>query len=94
MANLINGRDVIPDMRGRIDRVSISLNAPTSERYLEICEPRFGVGSYEALISFIEECRSVVGNVTVTAVSGSISDDEEAECAAIARRMGVRYFTR
>lgn len=94
LANLINDRDVIPDMKGRIDRVSISLNAPNAERYFEICEPRFGIGSYDALISFIEECKEVLGNVTVTSVSGSISQAEEYECEDMARRMGIRYFSR
>ena len=94
LANLINNRDVIPDMKGRIDRVSISLNAPNAERYFEICEPRFGIGSYDALISFIEECKEVLGNVTVTSVSGSISQAEEYECEDMARRMGIRYFSR
>ena len=94
LANLINDRDVIPDMKGRIDRVSISLNAPNAERYFEICEPRFGIGSYDALISFIEECKEALGNVTVTSVSGSISQAEEYECEDMARRMGIRYFSR
>ena len=94
LANLINDRDVIPDMKGRIDRVSISLNAPNAERYFEICEPRFGIGSYDALISFIKECKEILGNVTVTSVSGSISQAEEYECEDMARRMGIRYFSR
>lgn len=94
LANLINDRDVVPDMVGRIDRVSISLNAPNAERYNEICRPRFGIVSYDALISFIEGCRDILGNVTVTTVSGSITQAEEKECEDMARRMGVRYFSR
>ena len=94
LCNLINGRDVIPDMKGRIDNVSISINAPNAERYLEICDPKFGIESYDALISFIEGCVGIVPGVTVTTVSGSITDGEEKECAAIAKRLGVRYFSR
>ena len=94
LCNLINGRDVIPDMKGRIDNVSISINAPNAERYLEICNPKFGIESYDALISFIEGCVGTVPGVTVTTVSGSITDEEEKECAAIAKRLGVRYFSR
>ena len=94
LGNLINGRDIVPDMVGRIDRVSVSLNAPNAERYLEVCRPRFGIDSYDALISFIEECKDILGNVTVTSVSGSITQAEEYECESMARKMGVRYFSR
>ncbi len=94
LGNLINGRDVIPDMKGRIDNVSISLNAPNAERYLEVCDPKFGIESYDALMSFIEGFIGTVPGVTVTTVSGSISDEEERECAAIAKDLGVRYFSR
>ena len=94
LANLINGRDVVPDMLGRIDRVSISLNAPNAERYMEICEPEFGIGSYDSLMDFIKRCKEIIGNVTVTSVSGSITQAEEYECERIARSLGVRYFSR
>lgn len=94
LANMINGRDVVPGMVGRIDRVSISLNAPTADAYNELCRPRFGIDSYDALISFIEECRDVLGNVTVTWVSGSITQAEEYECERVARSLGVRHFSR
>ncbi len=94
LGRLINGKDIVPDMVGRIDRVSISLNAPNEERYLEICKPEFGAGSYDELLSFIMRCKELLGNVTVTSVSGSITQAEEYECEDMARRMGIRYFSR
>lgn len=94
LANLINGRDVIPEMKGRIDNVSVSLNAPSEERYMEICSPRFGIGSYDALLDFIKGCKGVVPGISVTCVSGSITQAEEYECERIARELGVRFFSR
>ena len=34
-ANLIQGRDVLPDLKGRVDTLSISLNANTAAEYVE-----------------------------------------------------------
>lgn len=94
LANLINDRDVVPSMEGRIDRVSISLNAPNAERYMEICNPRFGIGSYEALLSFIRECIETIRDVTVTIVSGPLTQAEEYECERIAASLGARFLVR
>ena len=38
-ANLILGRDVCPELKGRIDTVSISLNAITAQEYVALCHP-------------------------------------------------------
>ena len=39
-ANLILGRDVTPDLKGRIDVLSISLNGSTAEEYCAVTHPR------------------------------------------------------
>lgn len=38
-ACLIHGRDVLPELAAAVDDVSVSLNAPTRERYVELCRP-------------------------------------------------------
>ena len=38
-AGLIHGRDVLPELAEAVDEVSVSLNAPNRERYLELCLP-------------------------------------------------------
>lgn len=38
-ACLIHGRDVLPELGGAVDAVSVSLNAPSASRYLELCRP-------------------------------------------------------
>jgi TatD family-associated radical SAM protein len=38
-ACLIHGRDVLPALAAAVDEVSVSLNAPDRERYLELCLP-------------------------------------------------------
>ena len=94
LGNLINGRDTVPEMEGLIDSVSISLNAPNEEEYLEVTKSRFGPGSYQAVLDFIRECRQRICGVTVSVVGGSISEESEEECSRMAREMNVAFRVR
>ena len=94
LGNLINGRDIVPEMEGLIDSVSISLNAPNEEEYLEVTKSRFGPGSYQAVLDFIRECRQRICGVTVSVVGGSISPGSEEECSRMARQMNVAFRVR
>ena len=94
LGNLINGRDIVPEMVGLVDSVSISLNASGPEEYLEVTRSKYGPGSYDAVLGFISECRESIGDVTVSVVGGSISSESEDACASIAREMGVRFRVR
>jgi len=38
-ACLIHGRDVLPLLSESVDKVSVSLNAPTFDKYVEMCRP-------------------------------------------------------
>jgi len=94
LGSLINGRDIVPEMAGKIDRISISLNAPNAERYDEVCRSRFGLEAFPAILEFIRECRETIPGVTVSVVSGSISQAEEDECERMARSMNVAFRSR
>ncbi len=94
LGDLINGRDIVPELAECIDRVSISLNASSSEEYLEITRSRFGIDSYDAVLKFIEKCRESIGGVTVSIVGGYIPPESEEECSRIAQRMGVAFRVR
>ncbi len=94
LGNLINKRDIVPEMEGVFDAVSISLNASSAEEYLEVSRPAFGEGSYEAVLAFIRECRQRIPSVTVSVVGGSISPESEDKCARIARELGAAFRVR
>jgi TatD family-associated radical SAM protein len=94
LGSLINGRDIVPEMVGLVDSVSISLNAKDAEEYLDVTRSRFGIESYDAVLRFIEECRKQIDGVTVSIVGGSIPQSSEDECARIADRMGVAFRVR
>lgn len=91
---LINGRNIVPEMKGRIDRVNISLNAPDAVRYDQVCRSRFGLDAFPAILDFIRDCRENINGVTVSVVSGSITQAEEDECMRMASEMGVGFRSR
>lgn len=51
LANLYHKRNVVPELAKVVDRVSISLNAPTAEKYQEIVRPQFD-NAFESMLEF------------------------------------------
>ena len=94
LGNLINGRDIPPLLEGLVDTVSISLNTPDKETYLDLVRPKFGEQSFEAMLSFAEECVKYVPKVVLTTVDTTITKEQEKECADICRRIGAAYRIR
>ena len=94
LGDLVNGRPIAPLLAGKVDVVSISLNTPNEARYMEEVRPRFGAGSYEALLSFAAECVKYVPKVVLTTVATTLTEEEERECAEIARTIGAVYRIR
>ena len=94
LGSLVNGRDIAPEMAGLVDVVSISLNTPSEERYMEEVRPRFGEGSYGAMLSFARECTKYVPKVVLSTVATTLTKEEEMRCAEIAREIGAVYRIR
>lgn len=94
MANLINGRDVVPEMKGLVDTVSISLNNPNKEAYLALVRSKFGEQSFDAMLSFAKECVENIPNVVLTTVDTTISKEDEAKAQAICDELGATYRIR
>ncbi len=87
LANLVYGRNVLPELKGIIDAVSISLNAPDAEFHEKVCPSRFGVAAYDAVCAFIREAKEYIPDVvaTVVAVPGLDID----ACRRRAKELGV-----
>ena len=52
LSDLIHGKDTSPMYAGLGDTVSISLNTPDPEKYLELTRSRFGIQSHSAILRF------------------------------------------
>lgn len=94
LSDLIYGKDTAPMFEGLIDTVSISLNTPNREKYYELTQNKFGIKSFDAMLSFAKNVKKYVKRVVLTTVSTTLTPEEEAECADICRRLGAEYRIR
>ena len=93
-ANLINGRDVCSELYGRIDTVSISLNATNAADYVALCHPVQGEAAWQAMRDFAWESTAYVPNVVLTIVDKDKTPQEIARCRQIAEGLGVELRVR
>ena len=91
-ANLIHKRNVLPELAGLVDAMSVSLNAQNAALYDKISQPKFGGITYEAVKDFIREAKKHIPDVTVTVVSLPEVDIEA--CRKIADGLGVKFRVR
>lgn len=95
LSDLIAGAPTASRFDGCIDVISISLNASTARKYSEICHPRFGIGSYDAILRFAAEVREFVPQVVMSIVATSATTESEiAACRDICSRLGVQLRVR
>lgn len=94
LGNLVNKRDICPELKGRVDEISISLNTPDAEDYLKIVRPKFGIQSFQAMLDFAQEAAKYVPKVIFTTVDTTLTKEQEAQCAQICRERGVTYRIR
>ena len=93
-ANLILGRDVTPELKGRIDVLSISLNGSTAEEYCAVTRPRDGEKGWEAMLDFTRRAAQYVPDVVMTVVNKDKTPEEIAKCRALAESLGARLRVR
>jgi TatD DNase family protein len=91
-ANLIHKRNVLPELASLVDAVSVSLNAQSAELYNKISQPKFGLGSYEAVQEFIKEAKKYIPDVTATVVS--LPEVDLDACRNIAEGLGAKFRVR
>lgn len=88
LSSITIGRDITPDFKGLIDRVSVSLNAPTKEEYYELTRSRYGIDSFDYMLDFTKKCKEYVPGVVLTVVD-IIGEEKIAKCQEIADEIGV-----
>jgi TatD DNase family protein len=89
--NLIHGRNVLPELRGIVDSISISLDAHNEEVYNRICKPALN-NAFQGVLDFIKESRKIIPDVQVTVVALDGVDIEK--CRMIAQDLGVELRVR
>lgn len=83
--NLINDRNIVPELKDCVDIVSISLNASNAEKYQKMCNSDFAERAYFALLEFGRMCQSAGIATKVTVVD--LNDEKEiTRCKGVCER--------
>jgi len=91
-ANLVHGRDILPELKGLIDCISVSLNAPDSVTYGRLCNTPFGAAGFNAVCGFIQQASQFIPKVVATAVT--IPGVDIDACRALAESLGAEFRVR
>jgi TatD DNase family protein len=91
-ANLVHGRNVIPELAGIVDCLSVSLNASDAETYMRLCHTPFGAAGFTAVCDFIRLASAAIPEV-IASVVRLPSVDVEA-CKALALSLGASFRVR
>lgn len=88
LSDLINKRETAKEICRLIDSVSISLNAPTAEKYNEITQPSCGEKAFNAMLKFAQECKEYGVPVKLTVVD-VISQEDIEDCKKLCEEIGI-----
>jgi TatD DNase family protein len=92
--NAINKRDILPELKGLIDEISVSLNAQNSELYDKLCLPKVKDG-YNEMLDFSKKSVENGFKTTMSIVSGYKDYPVDIEkCEAISKRIGANFRNR
>lgn len=95
-ANFIYKRNVIHELKGLIDSISVSLNASTEELYKELTQPNLACDKVlEEVKDFIKKSVEAGIETTASVVSGYKSYDVNIDaCEKIATDLGAKFRVR
>jgi len=91
--NLYHGRNIVPELEGLVDVMSISLNAPDREGYNAVCRPADPERAFDAVLDFARACVGVIPRVVLT-VMDLIGGEAVEKCRALAKETGAELRVR
>ena len=91
--NLINKRDIVPDLKGKIDFINISLNASCVEKYQPVCRSQFGPSGFEGLLEFAKQCKRQGVDCRFSIVD-CIGEEEVEACKRLAESLKIPLYVR
>ena len=89
--NLIHKRNILPELQGLVDAVSVSLDAQDEKTYRQVCKPAFD-NAFQEVINFIREAKLFIPDVKATVVAAEGVDVDK--CRVLADELGVQLRVR
>ena len=94
--NFLAKKNVVPELKGIIDSISISLNAQNEEEYNKISQPKIE-NAYSEMLKFANECIKEGIDTTLSIVTNfepeKYNIDVE-KCKEIAKNIGAKFRNR
>jgi TatD DNase family protein len=91
-ANLTHERNILPELAGVVDSISISLNAPDAATYCRLCNTPFGEAGFTGICDFIKSASAHIPQVIASAVTVPGIDIEA--CRTLAESLGAQFRVR
>ena len=91
-ANQVYGHDILPELAGLVDSISVSLNAADAATYSQLCNTPFGENGFVSVCDFIKTATTYIPQVIATAVTVPGIDIEA--CRNLAELLGVEFRAR
>ena len=91
-ANLVYGRNILPELEGLIDCISVSLNAADGETYTRMCNSPFGGKAFDGICRFLKEAKKHIPRVVASAVT--VPGLDIATVRQLAESLGVEFRER
>ena len=86
--SIINGRNIAPELVGKLDGINISLNASETKLYDRICRPLYPDMAFDSMLFFAEDCRENGLNCWFSVVD-CIGEAKVEACRKVAERVGI-----
>lgn len=90
LGNLIHERNILPELKGLVDAVNVSLNAPNAQVYAKVCPNRYGEAAYDQVKQFILAAKDHIPWVQASVV-GMPGVDIEASRRVAEDELGVHF---
>jgi TatD DNase family protein len=88
----VHGRNILPELEGLVDAISVSLNAADPATYERLCNTPFGREGFAAVCAFLKEAPRHIPAVTATAVT--VPGLDIAPVRKLAESLGVTFRER
>ncbi|HET6421510.1 MAG TPA: TatD family hydrolase, partial [Geobacteraceae bacterium] len=91
-ANMVYERNVLPELQGLVDCISVSLNAADADTYDRLCRSPFGSRGFQGVCAFLQEAKKYIPEVVASAVTVPGLDIEAVR--RLAQSLGVEFRVR
>jgi TatD DNase family protein len=89
--NIINKRNIVPELNGLINTVSVSFNSPDARQYAELMG--LDISYYNEMINFAKDAKNYVDKVVMSAIAMDEVNIEKAR-QIVEEKIGVEFRVR